>query len=113
MIELDQAPRRIRTIETTETIEGTEAPREDEMGMHVADYRFTQLPITHHDRTTEMKAGLNPSTGKSEFPTGFLTLQYIIYLSGCPTSSSLLIIPSIMARKSRISGSTSIPSQLS
>jgi hypothetical protein len=100
MIELDQTPRRIETtetigtIETTETIgiiEGTKAPREDEMGMRVADHRFTQLPITHLDRMTEMKAGLSPSTGKLEFLIGFLALQDAFYPFGCLTSSSLLI----------------------
>jgi hypothetical protein len=38
MIELDQTSRRIGTTETTETIEGTEEPREDEMGTRVADH---------------------------------------------------------------------------
>jgi hypothetical protein len=50
MIELDQTLRRIettKTIETTETIEatetfkGTEASREDKMGTHMEDHRFT------------------------------------------------------------------------
>jgi hypothetical protein len=44
MIELDQTSHR------TETIEGTKAPREDEMGMHVVDHRLIQLPITHNDK---------------------------------------------------------------
>jgi hypothetical protein len=74
MIELDQTLRRIETTETIETIEGTEAPREDEMGTCVVDHRFTWLPVTHLNRTTEMKAGLSPGTGKPEFPIGFLAL---------------------------------------
>jgi hypothetical protein len=101
MIELDQTPRRIETIGTikiTKTIKGIEAPRKDEMGTRMVDHQFTQLPVTHLDRTTEMKAGLSPSTGKLEFPIGFPALQDVFYPSGCPTSSSLLIIPSIMAR---------------
>jgi hypothetical protein len=73
-------------------------PREDEMGMRVVEHRFTQLPITHLDRTTEMKVGLSVSTDKPEFPTGFLALQDAFYPSGCPTSSSLLVILSMMAR---------------
>jgi hypothetical protein len=98
---LDQTSRKIETIGTikiTETIEGIEAPREDKMGTHMADHQFTQLPVTHLDRTTEMKTGLSPDIGKSEFPIGFPALQDIFYPSGCPTSSSLVIIPSMMAR---------------
>jgi hypothetical protein len=59
MIKLDHTPHRIETtdtigtiettetigtIETTEIIEGTEAPRENEMGTHMAEHRLTQLP---------------------------------------------------------------------
>jgi hypothetical protein len=113
MIELDQTPQRIETTETIETIEGTEAPREDEMGMRVVHHRFTQLPVTHLNRTTKMKAGLSLSTGKPEFPIGFLALQDAFYPSSCTTSSSLLIILSMMARQSRINSFASIPNQLS
>jgi hypothetical protein len=100
MIELDHTLRRIETTETIGTIKGTKAPRVDKMGTHVADHRFTRLPVTHLDRTTEMKVGLSPSTAKPEFPTSFLALQDIFYPSGCPISSSLLIILSMMARQS-------------
>jgi hypothetical protein len=44
MIELGHSPCTIETTAkttTTETIEGTEAPREDEMGTRVVDHRFT------------------------------------------------------------------------
>jgi hypothetical protein len=40
----------------------------------VADYRFTQLPITHLDGMIEMKAELSPSIGKLEFPIDFPNL---------------------------------------
>jgi hypothetical protein len=95
MIELDQTPRRTGT---TKTIEETEAPKEDETGMLVADHRFTQLPITHLGGMTEMKAELSPSTGKPEFPIDFPALQDVFYPFSCPTSSNLIIILSMMAR---------------
>jgi hypothetical protein len=110
MIELDQIPCRIGT---TGTIEGTEMSKEDVMGMHVAYHQSTQLLVTHLDKIIDTKTMLSLSIGKTEFPTNFLALQDAFYLSGCPTSSNLLIIPNMMARLSQINGSASIPSQLS
>jgi hypothetical protein len=110
MIKLDQIPCRIGT---TRTIEGTEMSREDVMGMCMADHRSTRLLVTHLDKITETKAVLSLSIGKSEFPIDFPALQDAFYLSGCPTSSNLLIIPNMMSRLSQINGSASIPSPLS
>jgi hypothetical protein len=110
MIELAQIPYRIGT---ARTIEGIEMSREDVMGMCVPDHQSTQLIATHLDKITKMKVVLSLSTGKLEFLTDFPVLQDTFYLSSCPTSSNIQIIPNMMARLSQINGFTSIPSQLS
>jgi hypothetical protein len=110
MIELAQIPYRIGI---AGTIEGIEMSREGVIGMCVPDHRSTQLLATHLNKIIETKAVLSLSIGKPEFLTDFPILQDAFYLSSCPTSSNLQIIPNMMARLSQINGSTSIPSQLS